>query len=100
MHLIKWQVVLNDKEGGGLGIRNLKAHNKSLLFKWLWRFTQEGDKVWKKLISAIYGIKTDWRPSSLHLNAKGGIWKINIEDCSTRKSPIIARGRTGGEGLL
>uniref|UniRef100_A0A0V0IVQ8 Putative ovule protein n=1 Tax=Solanum chacoense TaxID=4108 RepID=A0A0V0IVQ8_SOLCH len=36
-HLVKWDAVISNKKEGGLGIKNLKAHNKSLLLKWLWR---------------------------------------------------------------
>lgn len=39
IHLVKWQVVIEDKKKGGLGVRNLKLHNRSFLFKWLWRYT-------------------------------------------------------------
>lgn len=50
-------------------------HDKSLLFKWLWSYMLEVNEVWKSLINAIYGNKEGWRPLSLHLNARGGMWK-------------------------
>lgn len=31
LHLVKWQKVMTVKKGGGLGVRNLRFHNKSLL---------------------------------------------------------------------
>lgn len=31
LHLVKWQMVMRDKEDGGLWVRNLKLHNRSLL---------------------------------------------------------------------
>ncbi|WMV45534.1 hypothetical protein MTR67_038919 [Solanum verrucosum] len=40
-HLIKWEVVITNKKEGGLGIKNLKAQNKSLLLKWLWRLAAD-----------------------------------------------------------
>lgn len=39
-HLVKWQELIKDKKGGGLGVKNLKPHNKSLSFKWLWRYKE------------------------------------------------------------
>lgn len=33
VHLVKWQEVIKDREVGGLGVKNLKIHNKSLLCK-------------------------------------------------------------------
>ncbi|WMV44670.1 hypothetical protein MTR67_038055 [Solanum verrucosum] len=40
-HLVKWEVVITSKKEGGLGIKNLKAQNKSLLLKWLWRLAAD-----------------------------------------------------------
>ncbi|CAN4113714.1 unnamed protein product [Withania somnifera] len=42
-HQVKWRKVLLPKEQVGLGIRNLSKHNKSLLLKWWWRFSQGPD---------------------------------------------------------
>ena len=55
IHLIKWGVVCSDKGKGGLGIRNLPKLNKALLNKWVWRFPQEDDSCWKRVISNKYG---------------------------------------------
>ena len=35
IHLVKWQTTLLSKKTGGLGIKNLRVQNKSLLSKWL-----------------------------------------------------------------
>lgn len=40
-----------------MGVRNLKMHNKSLLFKWLWRYSKESDEIWQQVLDAIYGAK-------------------------------------------
>jgi len=40
-NLVNWKNVLLSKERGGLGIRNLRLQNESLLMKWLWRYTEE-----------------------------------------------------------
>lgn len=60
IHLVKWQVVIEDKKKGGLGVRNLKLHNRSFLFKWLWRYTSGSEEIWQKIIDAIYGDKMGW----------------------------------------
>lgn len=31
-----------------------QADNKSLLFKWLWKYNDGNDKTWKNLINAKY----------------------------------------------
>lgn len=37
------------------GVRNLKLQNNSLLKKWLWRYNEEGQTLWKDVIQQIYG---------------------------------------------
>lgn len=75
MHLVNWQKVMRNKEAGGLGVRNLKLHNKSLLCKWLWRFNEEGDEPWKNLITIKYGKKDFWDPSLVVTYAGASLWK-------------------------
>ena len=43
---------------GGLGIMNLRTFNVALLGKWLWRFGQERDALWRQVIEVKYGC--DW----------------------------------------
>ena len=43
---------------GGLEIRNLRTFNIALLGKWLWRFGQERDALWRQVIEVKYGC--DW----------------------------------------
>lgn len=68
-HLVKWEVVLKDKKGGGLGVRNLKLHSKSLLLKWLWMYNLEGEEIWKKLVNVVYGKEDRW------CTINGEVWK-------------------------
>lgn len=70
-HLVWWQVVTSGKEGGGLGIRNLRLHNKSMLFKWLWRILRNERVVWIKIIEPIYGSRQGWNPPS-HIHTLEG----------------------------
>lgn len=44
------------KKHGGLGIKNLSLHNRSLLQKWHWRFNNEDSAMWRKFISQKYGM--------------------------------------------
>ena len=49
LHLVKWQTAQLHKQSGGLGIRNLGLQNRSLLSKWLWRFNNEEEALWREV---------------------------------------------------
>lgn len=51
-------------------------HNKSLLFKWLWRYSKESDDIWQQVLDAIYGAKVGWKQISSQLKSGGGTWKM------------------------
>uniref|UniRef100_A0A2N9EFE5 Reverse transcriptase domain-containing protein n=1 Tax=Fagus sylvatica TaxID=28930 RepID=A0A2N9EFE5_FAGSY len=54
-HLVNWAQVCQPVHLGGLGIRNLRIFNKALLGKWLWRFGNEREALWRLAIVAKYG---------------------------------------------
>ena len=52
---IKWMVVLNSKDKGGLSVGSLKALNIMLLWKWAWRFFNNKNSIWIGVIKSIHG---------------------------------------------
>jgi hypothetical protein len=54
---VKWNKVCQPKARGGLGIRDVKLVNLSLLAKWRWRLLQGGDALWKKVLQEKYGMR-------------------------------------------
>lgn len=54
-HLVSWEKTALPLHLGGLGIGALKQKSNSMLLKWLWRFTQENEALWRKIIVSIYG---------------------------------------------
>ncbi|GJU54017.1 putative RNA-directed DNA polymerase [Tanacetum coccineum] len=78
---VQWQKVIADKKDGGLGVGSIKAKNLSLLGKWRWRFLNEKDALWSKVISKIYGSDGgfDVRRGS---RQKSSIWGSIIGSCS------------------
>ncbi|MCI03186.1 ribonuclease H protein, partial [Trifolium medium] len=52
---IKWDVVCLPKRKGGLGVRDLRVVNISLLAKWRWRLLSNNNPVWKEVIKCKYG---------------------------------------------
>jgi len=59
-HLVKWKELIVSKNTGGLGIRNLRKQNQSLMMKWLWKFANEDNMLWKEVITAKYGMEDQW----------------------------------------
>nr|GEX20911.1 RNA-directed DNA polymerase, eukaryota, reverse transcriptase zinc-binding domain protein [Tanacetum cinerariifolium] len=50
-------MVLNSKKNGGLGVSSFFAHNRALLFKWVWRFLTDGSSLLTRFIKAIFDNK-------------------------------------------
>ena len=52
---VKWSKVCQPKDKGGLGIRDIRLVNLSLLAKWRWRILQGGEALWIKVLIEKYG---------------------------------------------
>ncbi|MCH81438.1 ribonuclease H protein, partial [Trifolium medium] len=52
---VKWEVVCLPKKKGGLGVRDIRVVNISLLAKWRWRLLTNDNAVWKDLVRRKYG---------------------------------------------
>lgn len=56
-HLVRWSEICKSKKKGGLGIKDIRKMNLSLLCKWWWKLDNESG-IWQDLIFAKY-IKND-----------------------------------------
>ena len=54
-HLMNWSQVCQPLHLGGLGIHNVRLFNRALLGKWLWRFGNEREALWRHVILSKYG---------------------------------------------
>ncbi|KAK2452187.1 hypothetical protein QL285_000002 [Trifolium repens] len=52
---IKWDTVCLPKKKGGLGVRDIRAVNISLLSKWRWKLLDNSRAVWKDVLVSKYG---------------------------------------------
>ncbi|MCI07614.1 LINE-1 reverse transcriptase like, partial [Trifolium medium] len=52
---VKWEDICRAKQDAGLGIRDLRRVNMSLLAKWRWKLLSQEEEVWKEIIKARYG---------------------------------------------
>ncbi|GJY58660.1 RNA-directed DNA polymerase, eukaryota, reverse transcriptase zinc-binding domain protein [Tanacetum coccineum] len=55
MAWVKWPIILNSFDKGGLNIGSLKAFNLALLQKWRWRMFSSPNDLWVKVIKAFHG---------------------------------------------
>ncbi|GAU40296.1 hypothetical protein TSUD_362760 [Trifolium subterraneum] len=83
---VKWAVVCKDKSKGGLGVRDVRIVNLSLLAKWRWRLLLPGRALWKDVLVAQYGShilsNVDW--SSFRVPTMASKWWKDI--CSIDKA--------------
>jgi hypothetical protein len=52
---VKWRKVCQPRSKGGLGVRDIKLDNISLLAKWKWRLLDEEPALWKEVLEDKYG---------------------------------------------
>jgi hypothetical protein len=52
---VKWDTVCKPKRLGGLGVRDVRAVNISLLSKWRWRLLEDDKVMWKEVLKGKYG---------------------------------------------
>ncbi|KAE8656892.1 Protein MOR1 [Hibiscus syriacus] len=76
IHWVNWKRVCLSIEEGGLGVLDLNFANRVLLGKWVWKFANEKDSLWKNMICSIHNAST----MSLDLNkvispSDSWIWK-------------------------
>ena len=73
---MKWERICSPITDGGLGIRKLVPFNRALLGKWLWRFGEEGDRLWKRVLIACHGAACGgWRTGLVRGPHECGLWK-------------------------
>lgn len=52
-HLVHWSRICRSKDKGGMGIKDLRKQNISLMLKWWWKlYTQQG--IWQDIVKARY----------------------------------------------
>ncbi|GJV20810.1 hypothetical protein Tco_1369830 [Tanacetum coccineum] len=55
MAWVKWSIILNSYDNGGLNIGSIKAFNLALLQKWRWRLFTSPNDLWVKVVKAFHG---------------------------------------------
>nr|KYP58785.1 Putative ribonuclease H protein At1g65750 family [Cajanus cajan] len=52
---VSWDKICRPKQNGGLGIKNIKLFNESLLGKWRWNLFHQQGKLWANILKSKYG---------------------------------------------
>uniref|UniRef100_M1A801 Reverse transcriptase zinc-binding domain-containing protein n=1 Tax=Solanum tuberosum TaxID=4113 RepID=M1A801_SOLTU len=74
-HLVKWEELLESKKGGGLNIRRLDRHNKSLMMKRLWKFASPEEALCKEVIRSKYGMQDRWITKEVTTPYNCSVWR-------------------------
>ena len=81
---VAWEKVVSPREQGGLGVGSLKVSNLAMLAKWWWRFLNEEDSLWCKVIRSLHGPDgglLDNSSSSLKTRCWSNIVKLKDDLC-------------------
>ena len=75
-HLVRWNLVCLEKSKGGLEVRNLALMNSALLCKWNWRFANDREALWRRVISRKYDEEEGgWCTRDVMGRNGVGLWK-------------------------
>ena len=83
-----------DKSKGGIEIKSFSKMNKALLSKWSWRFANERNSLWRKVICSKFGESCGgWHTSDIRGGYGSSLWKdIRKEWPSFFQNSVFALG--------
>ncbi|XP_073291108.1 protein ILITYHIA [Primulina huaijiensis] len=98
IHLVAWEQVCKPKDKGGLGGWKIIFRNKALLGKWWWRFFEEDETLWKKIIVSKYGLQENGWDAGLARNVTFRCpWKFISRLYPTFKQRVTIKVRGGNK---
>jgi hypothetical protein len=76
-HLVNWHRICSPIKAGGLGVCNVINFNRALLGKWIWRFSQERNALWRSVIEVKYGsMRGGWCSLPVTVPYGVSVWKF------------------------
>nr|XP_043625514.1 uncharacterized protein LOC122596934 [Erigeron canadensis] len=78
IHWVAWDRVASPIKHGGLGLCRLADSNIALLSKWIWRYRNEDNALWKKVIDSLHGNCEGWRSVPVNKSLASG-WKNIVQ---------------------
>lgn len=93
-----WDKVTLPKEQGGLGFARLDIVNEALLAKWWWRFGNEKEALWRRVLDSKYGYSNkNWIPLPV-LSVRGSYTWKGILNISNKVEVMKSLGIFPGNG--
>ncbi|GJS32593.1 RNA-directed DNA polymerase, eukaryota, reverse transcriptase zinc-binding domain protein [Tanacetum coccineum] len=102
IHWVKWDLVLDNKDRGGLGFGSLHSLNLALLYKWRWRFHNHHNALWAKIIKNLYPFSSEtqgWVQVRKQVGPWNNIMQTVSELHNTSMVPISVMKRKIGDGM-
>ncbi|KAJ0605054.1 hypothetical protein HanHA300_Chr02g0058651 [Helianthus annuus] len=99
MSWVSWEIVTKRVVDGGLAMAPLEVNNNAMLIKWLWRFRNEPNALWRKVVTSIHGSSRSWGIAPCN-NAIPGVWKNCVSFWNKHKVKgvglnVIIHGKPG-----
>ncbi|KAK3219375.1 hypothetical protein Dsin_013345 [Dipteronia sinensis] len=81
IHLVDWETLCRNRRNGGLGIGRIQDKGNVMLAKWIWRFGNEVEALWRQVVCAKYSVESrnlvwDWNgghSASQFIKSVGGL---------------------------
>ncbi|KAK3189441.1 hypothetical protein Dsin_029002 [Dipteronia sinensis] len=81
-HLIGWDLICKRKKNGGLEVARILDMNKGLLAKWVWRYGNDDNPLWRRVLKAKYGISENSKHKHVQefgrWNGNKWVWKVEL----------------------
>ncbi|GJT06102.1 hypothetical protein Tco_0840564 [Tanacetum coccineum] len=77
---VSWQKIMSSTKNGGLGVESIKAKNMGLMGKWKWRFLNESDALWKRVIVEFHGVNGGFDQTTSYMR-NSGTWASIVKSC-------------------
>ncbi|KAJ0878916.1 putative reverse transcriptase zinc-binding domain-containing protein [Helianthus annuus] len=74
MKWVAWQNVMTPKDLGGMGFGSLREASLAMMAKWWWRFKEDRDGLWRRVIWGLHNNTRSWNFIPVKLSMPGP-WK-------------------------
>ena len=90
-HLVKWTKICKHKKKGGLGIKDIRKMNISLLCKWWWKLDKE-KVLWQEIVKFKY-LRNNSIHSVKHKQSDSAVWSdlLKVKDIYLQGRKVMVK---------